>query len=103
MKRTIYLKTEFNWEDYDDVNDEYLIEDSGIYDGIKDGVGITIVEDKLPDEVNDYLTKQFKEITQVEGEIEKITQYGGSIFVKFKNKSTYRFNLGLYNSEVTLD
>jgi hypothetical protein len=39
-KRIIYLKMTIDWEDYDDVIDELLIEDSGVLDGLKEGVSI---------------------------------------------------------------
>jgi hypothetical protein len=35
--------------------------------------------------------------------LKKISQYGGSIFVTFDKNRTYRMNIQLYNSEVTLD
>ncbi|MFA5207538.1 MAG: hypothetical protein WC428_02660 [Candidatus Paceibacterota bacterium] len=40
MKRTIYLKMIVDWEDYDDVSNELIIEDSGILDSLKEGVNI---------------------------------------------------------------
>jgi hypothetical protein len=35
MKRTIYLKMEVNWNDYDDVCDELVLEDSGIFEELQ--------------------------------------------------------------------
>lgn len=43
MKREIFIKVIVDWENYDDVCDETLIEDTGIYDALKDGVKIEIV------------------------------------------------------------
>jgi len=38
--RTIYVKVIVDWQDYEDVTDELILEDSGIYDALKDGVYI---------------------------------------------------------------
>jgi hypothetical protein len=43
MKRTIIVQVEIDWEDYDDVCDELMLEDSGIYDSLKDGVEIKLI------------------------------------------------------------
>lgn len=48
MKRTIYLKVEFDenvWNDYDDVSDELIIEDSGVLNVLKIGVDVEIVSE----------------------------------------------------------
>lgn len=42
-KREILVKVVIDWEDYDDVSDELILEDSGIYDSLKYGVSIEIV------------------------------------------------------------
>ena len=39
-KRTIFLKLEVDWDDYDDVSDELLLEDTGILDKLKFGVSV---------------------------------------------------------------
>jgi len=57
----------------------------------------------IPIELQKYFTDSLKNILKIEGEINKISQYGGSIFFTFKNNRTYRMNIGLYNNEVTLD
>ncbi len=46
MIRKIYLEVVIDWEDYDDVCDELIIEDSGIYDALKEGVTIKLVENE---------------------------------------------------------
>jgi hypothetical protein len=38
MARIIYLKMTIDWENYEDVGNELIIEDSGILDSLKDGV-----------------------------------------------------------------
>lgn len=38
MKRQIHIVVEIDWEDYDDVCNEIILEDSGIYDSLKSGV-----------------------------------------------------------------
>lgn len=43
MKREILIKVTIDWDNYDDVCDELILEDSGIYDSLKDGVGIEII------------------------------------------------------------
>jgi len=45
MKRTIYLQVIIDWEDYDDVSDELILEDSGIFDKLKDGVRVKQIAD----------------------------------------------------------
>jgi hypothetical protein len=44
MNRRITITLEFNeeWSDYEDVADELILEDSGIYEGLKDGVKVII-------------------------------------------------------------
>lgn len=42
MGRKIYLEVEIDWDDYDDVCDELILEDSGILDAIKDGVQVKL-------------------------------------------------------------
>lgn len=46
MKREIILKLKIDWEDYDDVCDEIILDDCGILDGIKDGISIEILAPK---------------------------------------------------------
>lgn len=44
MNRRITITLEFNeeWSGYEDVADELILEDSGIYEGLKDGVKVII-------------------------------------------------------------
>lgn len=44
MNRKITITLEFNedWDDYENVSTELLLEDSGIYEGLKDGVKVII-------------------------------------------------------------
>jgi hypothetical protein len=58
---------------------------------------------EVPVELQKYLADTFKDISRVEGKLKRISQYGGSIFATFDNNRTYRMNIQLYNSEVTLD
>jgi hypothetical protein len=53
-------------------------------------------------EVQKYLAETYKKVS-LGREPTNIRQYGGSIFVSFSKNETYRFNIGLYKSEVTLD
>lgn len=39
---TIVLEFDDEWSDYKDVADELILEDSGIYEGLKDGVKVII-------------------------------------------------------------
>ena len=39
-KRIVFLKLTVDWEDYDDVCDELLLEDTGILDNLKNGVNV---------------------------------------------------------------
>jgi hypothetical protein len=56
----------------------------------------------VPQELIAYLIDAWKQIHFV-GKPIKFPKYGGSVFVVFDNRQTYRLNLSLYNSEVTLD
>jgi len=56
----------------------------------------------VPMEVQKYLAETYKKVSFGRNPI-NISQYGGSIFVSFSKTETYRFNIGLYKSEVTLD
>jgi len=38
MKRIIHFEMIIDWEDYEDVCDELIIEDSGVLDSLKEGV-----------------------------------------------------------------
>ena len=38
--REIIVKVIIDWEDYDDVSDQLILEDCGIYDGLKEDVRI---------------------------------------------------------------
>ena len=58
---------------------------------------------EVPVELQKYLADTFKHIARGEGKLKNISQYGGSIFVTFDKNRTYRMNIQLYNSEVTLD
>lgn len=42
MKRKLLLEVTLNWEDYEDVADELLLEDSGILSCLKEGVNVKI-------------------------------------------------------------
>lgn len=44
--RTILVEFTVNWEDYEDVADELVIEDSGILESMKVGVSYRIIKDK---------------------------------------------------------
>ena len=44
MKRELYLKVTVDCENYDDVVDELILEDSGILDRVKDGVFIEPID-----------------------------------------------------------
>ena len=39
---TIVLEFDDEWSDYKYIADEYILEDSGIYEGLKDGVKVII-------------------------------------------------------------
>lgn len=43
--REIIIKVVIDWEDYDDVCDELILDDSGIYDSLKTGISIEILKD----------------------------------------------------------
>lgn len=57
----------------------------------------------MPDEVVKYFKELFIGVAEIEGGIKKISQYGGSVFIHFNNKRTYKIAWGLYKSDVSLD
>jgi len=44
-KRTLYLEVVVDWEDYEDVCDELLLEDTGILDRVMADVSIKLIPD----------------------------------------------------------
>jgi hypothetical protein len=66
------------------------------------GNNANLLLEAVPMEVQKYLAETYKKIS-LGREPTNISQYGGSIFVSFSKNETYRFNIGLYKSEVTLD
>jgi|Laugresu1bdmlbsd_1035121.scaffolds.fasta_scaffold169765_1 hypothetical protein len=56
----------------------------------------------VPMEVQKYLADAYKNVSYGRKPI-NISQYGASIYVSFSKTETYRFNIELYKSEVTLD
>lgn len=46
MPRKILIEFTVDWEDYDDVNVELIVEDAGIIDSLKEGVTYRILNDK---------------------------------------------------------
>ena len=61
-----------------------------------------VLLEAVPIEVQKYLAETYKKVS-LGRKPTNISQYGGSIFVSFSKTETYRFNIGLYKSEVTLD
>jgi hypothetical protein len=66
------------------------------------GNNANLLLEAVPMEVQKYLAETYKNVS-LGREPTNINQYGGSIFVSFSKNETYRFNIGLYKSEVTLD
>jgi len=60
------------------------------------------MENELPNELIEYLQKAYKSVSFGRKPI-KVSEYGGSIFVRFTPTETYKISLGRYNSTVTLD
>lgn len=44
MKREIIVKVVIDWNDYEDTCDELILEDSGIFENLKDGVYIEYIK-----------------------------------------------------------
>lgn len=47
MKREIIVKVVIDWNDYEDTCDELILEDSGIFENLKDGVSIELNKHKV--------------------------------------------------------
>lgn len=58
MERIIYLKMTVNWDDYNDVCDELILDDSGIFDGLKNGVSVELLD--VQEAVDDVNRRRFK-------------------------------------------
>lgn len=56
----------------------------------------------IPEELLEWLKKSYESVSFGREPI-KISQYGGSFFVKFSEKETYRISLQLFKSQITLD
>ena len=68
----------------------------------KQGNEANTMLEAVPMEVQKYLAETYKKVS-FGRKPTNISQYGASIFVSFSKNETYRFNIGLYKSEVTLD
>lgn len=98
------------WEDGQEVKEgEFEINDNGIEClAVPFGYAAYPIhqeqesEDEIPKEFLDYIKEAWNKI-KYEGEVKTFPKYGGSVFVVFKNNRTYRLNLSLYKSEVSLD
>ena len=66
------------------------------------GNNANLLLEALPVEVQKYLVETYKKVSYGRKPT-NISQYGASIFVSFSKTETYRFNIGLYKSEITLD
>lgn len=49
--REIIVKITIDWEDYGDVSKELILEDTGIYDSLKEGVNIEILRENETNEL----------------------------------------------------
>lgn len=56
----------------------------------------------IPSELLEWLKECYKSVSYGREPI-KISKYGGSFFVKFSDKETYKISLQLYKTEITLD
>ena len=68
----------------------------------KQGNEANTMLEAVPMEVQKYLAETYKKVSYGRKPT-NISQYGASIFVSFSKTETYRFNIGLYKSEITLD
>lgn len=57
----------------------------------------------VPTELLEYLSETFRDISNGNGAVKNIMQYGGSLFIKFDNDRTYKMSIELYRSDVCLD
>jgi len=58
--------------------------------------------ENIPEELLEWLKEAYKSVSFGREPI-KISKYGGSFYVKFSEKETYRISLQLFKSEITLD
>lgn len=56
----------------------------------------------VPSELLEWLKESYKSVSFGREPI-KTSKYGGSFFVKFSDKETYRISLQLFKSQITLD
>lgn len=57
---------------------------------------------EIPTELLEWLKESYKSVSFGREPI-KISKYGGSFFVKFSDKETYKISLQLYKTEITLE
>lgn len=58
--------------------------------------------ENIPEELLQWIKESYKSVSLGREPI-KISQYGGSFYVKFSEKETYRISLQLFKSQITLD
>ncbi len=69
----------------------------------KDIIHKSVSLSNIPLDVQKYLEDAFEKIKKGEGELKRIDQYGGSIFVTFDKNRTYRMTIQLYNGDIAID
>ena len=65
--REIYLKAIIDWEDYDDVADELMLEDSGVFDELK--IGVTVEPLSSDSVLGDGWRDASKELPEIDQEV----------------------------------
>lgn len=55
MIRKIIIELTIDWEDYEDVADELIVEDTGVFQSMKEGVSYRIIKSKTTN--NDTTTR----------------------------------------------
>lgn len=58
---------------------------------------------KIPEEIQNYLVKTFKQITEEEGELKQIQEHEGSVFITFDKEQTYVMSIQPLNDHLIPD
>lgn len=97
------ITNKFFSQTYEESLEEGLKEALGIIKSVKEKAGATVELDvDIPTDALEYLKETYKKISFGRTPT-KISKYGGSLMISFSDDETYRFNIQLYKSNVTLD
>lgn len=78
MSRTLHLEITIDWDNYEDVSDELILEDSGILDSVKDGVKIELSKSDTVENTKMFLFARWISICYADEHKDENGNYIGS-------------------------